>query len=142
MIWKTKPNPNIVNLQSQNTLAAHLGIEVTEFGDDFIKAKMPVDARTKQPAGLLHGGASVVLSESIGSVASYCLLKDISLQSIVGIEINANHLKAVKDGYVHSITRPVKIGKTLHIWNTEIFDDANNLVCISRLTVMVIDRQL
>ena len=103
---------------------------------------MPVDARTKQPAGLLHGGASVVLSESIGSVASYCLLEDISRQSIVGIEINANHLKAVKDGYVHSITRPVKIGKTLHIWNTEIFDDANNLVCISRLTVMVIDRQL
>jgi len=142
MIWRTKPDLNVINNFTQNTLASHLGIEVTEFGDDYVKAKMPVDARTKQPAGLLHGGASVVLSESIGSVASFCLIEDISRQSIVGVEINANHLRAVKDGFVYSITRPIKIGRTLHIWNTEIYDESDNLVCVSRLTVMVIDKAL
>jgi len=142
MIWRTKPDLNVINNFTQNTLASHLGIEVTEFGDDYVKAKMPVDARTKQPAGLLHGGASVVLSESMGSVASFYLIEDISRQSIVGVEINANHLRAVKDGFVYSITRPIKIGRTLHIWNTEIYDESNNLVCVSRLTVMVIDKAL
>ena len=142
MIWRTKPDLNVINNFTQNTLASHLGIEVTEFGDDYVKAKMPVDARTKQPAGLLHGGASVVLSESMGSVASFYLIEDISRQSIVGVEINANHLRAVKDGFVYSITRPIKIGRTLHIWNTEIYDESDNLVCVSRLTVMVIDKAL
>ena len=140
MIWKIKPDVNVINKFSQNTLASHLGIEVTEVGPDYIKGKMPVDERTKQPAGLLHGGASVVLSESMGSVASYCLIEDISRQSIVGIEINANHLKSVKEGFVYSVTKPIKIGRTLHIWNTEIFDESDNLICISRLTVMVIEK--
>jgi len=141
MIWKIKPDVNVINKFSQNTLASHLGIVVTEVGPDYIKGKMPVDERTKQPAGLLHGGASVVLSESMGSVASYCLIEDISRQSIVGIEINANHLRSVKNGFVHSITKPIKIGRSLHIWNTEIFDESENLICVSRLTVMVIDKK-
>ena len=140
MIWKTKPDINVINKFSQNTLSSHLGIEVLEVGADFIKARMPVDERTKQPAGLLHGGASVVLSESMGSVASFCLIDDISRQSIVGVEINAKHLRSVKDGFVYSITKPVKIGRTLHIWNTEIFDESENLVCVSRLTVMIITK--
>lgn len=87
MIWNTKPDIRVINPFNQNTLASHLGIEVTEFGDDYIKATMPVDARTKQPAGLLHGCASVVLSESMGSVASFCLIEDLSRQSIVRVEI-------------------------------------------------------
>ena len=140
MIWKIKPDVNVINKFSQNTLASHLGIEVMEVGSDYIKGRMPVDERTRQPAGLIHGGASVVLSESMGSVASYCLIEDITRQSVVGVEINANHLRSVKSGFVYSITRPIKIGRTLHIWNTEIFDESENLICVSRLTVMVTEK--
>lgn len=140
MIWKIKPDVNVINKLSQNTLASHLGIEVMEVGPDYVKGRMPVDERTRQPAGLLHGGASVVLSESMGSVASYCLIDDITRKSVVGVEINANHLRSVKSGFVYSITRPIKIGRTLHIWNTEIFDESENLICVSRLTVMVTEK--
>jgi 1,4-dihydroxy-2-naphthoyl-CoA hydrolase len=140
MIWKIKPDVNVINKLSQNTLASHLGIEVMEVGPDYVKGRMPVDERTRQPAGLLHGGASVVLSESMGSVASYCLVEDITRQSVVGVEINANHLRSVKSGFVYSITRPIKIGRTLHIWNTEIFDESENLICVSRLTVLVTEK--
>jgi 1,4-dihydroxy-2-naphthoyl-CoA hydrolase len=140
MIWKIKPDVNVINKLSQNTLASHLGIEVMEVGPDYVKGRMPVDERTRQPAGLLHGGASVVLSESMGSVASYCLIEDITRQSVVGVEINANHLRSVKSGFVYSITRPIKIGRTLHIWNTEIFDESENLICVSRLTVLVTEK--
>jgi len=136
MIWKVKPDVDDINKFNKNTLAANLGIRVLEFGDDFVKARMPVDNRTRQPLGLLHGGASVVLSESVGSLASWLVIGDQS-KSVVGIEVNANHLKSVGDGFVYSITRPVRIGRTLHVWNTEIFDEKENLICVSRLTVMV-----
>lgn len=137
MIWNVKPDADIINNLNKGTLVETLGIEITEFGDDFVKAKMPVDHRTKQPMGLLHGGASVALSESVGSMASWLVINDQN-KSIVGIEVNANHLKAARDGFVHSITRPVRLGKTLHVWSTEIFDEKNHLICISRLTVMII----
>ncbi|KXK39475.1 MAG: hotdog fold thioesterase [Saprospiraceae bacterium] len=136
MIWKLKPNLEVINAFNKNTMVEHLDIQITEIGDDYIKASMPVDHRTKQPMGLLHGGASVALSESIGSVASWLVAGD-PTKSVVGIEINANHLRSAKDGRVHSVTRPIRLGRTLHVWNTEIFDEGENLVCVSRLTVMV-----
>jgi 1,4-dihydroxy-2-naphthoyl-CoA hydrolase len=139
MIWKIFPDLDTINNFNQNTLASHLGIEITEVGLDFVKAQMPVDQRTKQPMGLLHGGASLVLSESMGSMASWLVSGD-SNAHIVGVEINANHLKSVSAGYVMSITKPVKLGKTLHIWNTEIFDENEQLLCVSRLTVMIIKK--
>jgi 1,4-dihydroxy-2-naphthoyl-CoA hydrolase len=139
MIWKIFPDLDTINNFNQNTLVSHLGIEITEVGLDFVKAKMPVDQRTKQPMGLLHGGASLVLSESMGSMASWLVSGD-SNAHIVGVEINANHLKSVSAGYVISITKPVKLGKTLHIWNTEIFDENELLLCVSRLTVMIIKK--
>jgi 1,4-dihydroxy-2-naphthoyl-CoA hydrolase len=137
MIWKAKPDLEVLNKFNKNTLVEWLGIEITEIGGDFIRAKMPVDHRTRQPMGLLHGGASVVLSESLGSVASW-LVAGADATSVVGIEVNANHLKTAKEGYVFSITRPIKLGKTLHVWNTEVFDEKENLICVSRLTVMIL----
>ncbi|MBK8349898.1 MAG: hotdog fold thioesterase [Saprospiraceae bacterium] len=136
MIWNVKPDVEVINNFNKNTLASTLGIELTGFGDDFLTAKMPVDHRTQQPVGLLHGGASVVLSETVGSIASWLIVNDAS-KSIVGVEVNANHLKSASKGFVHSITRPVRLGKTLHVWNTEIMNEDKELICVSRLTVMV-----
>jgi len=138
MIWKNNPTVEALNMIAKGNMVEHLGIEITEIGEDNIKAKMPVDHRTKQPMGLLHGGASVALSESMGSFASVLILDDPTNFSIVGIEINANHLKAVRSGYVHSITKPVRIGRKVQVWNTDIFDDNDNLICSSRLTTMTI----
>jgi len=141
MIWKVLPDIDAINNFNSNTLVANLGIEIVEFGPDYVKAKMPVDHRTKQPMGLLHGGASVALSESIGSMASWAFTADQNLD-IVGLEVNANHLKSVRSGYVYSITKPVKLGRTIHVWSTEIFDENNDLVCISRLTTMIRKRKI
>ncbi len=137
MIWNVKPDVDAINSFNRNTLVETLGIEITEFGDDFVRAKMPVDHRTRQPMGLLHGGASVVLSESIGSMASW-LVQGGTGKGVVGIEVNANHLSSVKSGYVYSVTKPVRLGRTLHVWNTEIFDEQEKLICVSRLTVMIL----
>ncbi len=136
MIWKVKPDVEVINNFNKDTLVAHLGIEIVEVGEDYIKSKMPVDHRTRQPMGLLHGGASVVLSESVGSIASWLVTAD-QTKNIVGIEVNANHLKSAKSGFVFGITKPIRIGRTLHVWNTEIYDADDNLLCVSRLTVMV-----
>ncbi len=136
MIWKVKPDVEVINNFNKDTLVAHLGIEIVEVGSDFIKSKMPVDHRTRQPMGLLHGGASVVLSESVGSMASWLVTAD-QTKNIVGIEVNANHLKSAKSGFVFGITKPIRIGRTLHVWNTEIYNADDNLLCVSRLTVMV-----
>lgn len=138
-IWKTNPTLEALNDIGRGSLPGHLGIEFTEVGEDYIKAKMPVDQRTKQPMGLLHGGASAALSETMGSVAGVLIIEDPSKQSIVGIEINANHLRSAKSGFVHATTRPVKIGRRLQVWNTEIHDDEGKLICTSRLTTMIID---
>ena len=137
MIWKIFPEVEAINNFNNNTLVSHLGIEITEFGPDYVKARMPVDNRKRQPMGLLHGGASVVLSESVGSMASWLTLGEENVK-VVGIEVNANHLKSVSKGFVTSVTKPVKLGKSLHVWSTEIFDENGELLCISRLTVMII----
>jgi len=129
-----------LNDLSVNTMVAHLGIEYTDLGDDYITAKMPVDHRTHQPLGLLHGGASVALAETLGSVAAaFCV--DLKTQYCVGLDINANHVKGVKSGYVIGTTRPLHIGKKTHIWEIRITNEDNELVCISRLTIAVIDRK-
>lgn len=123
-----------------DTMAVHVGIELVELGDDFIKAKMPVDHRTKQPYGLLHGGASCVLSETIGSVASAMVI-DHEKFICVGLEINANHVRSASEGYVTGIATPLHLGRNTHVWDIKIYDDANKLVCVSRLTVAVIPRK-
>ncbi len=136
MIWKNKPTPEGINSFHSNTLVNHLDIKFIEVGDDYLKASMPVDHRTKQPYGLLHGGASAALAETMGSVASV-LIQEHPLQThSVGIEINANHVKAAKGGQVIGTVRPIKIGRTIQVWNIEIHNDAGDLCCVSRLTTL------
>lgn len=125
---------------SSNTMTAHIGIEFTRIGEDFIEAKMPVDHRTHQPLGLLHGGASVVLAETLGSVAATCCV-DTTRQYCVGLEINANHIKSVREGFVTGITKSIHIGKKTQVWEIRITNEQQELVCISRITLAVIDRK-
>lgn len=136
------PEVTIAHLNnfSANTLIAHLGIEFVEVGPNFLRARMPVDPRTHQPFGLLHGGASVVLAETLGSTASASLL-DLRQQVPVGIEINANHLRSVTSGYVYGTVTPVHVGQRTHVWNIQIADEVARPVCVSRLTVMVVERK-
>ncbi|MBW8684858.1 hotdog fold thioesterase [Chitinophaga rhizophila] len=129
-----------LNESGINTLSGHLGMEFTEIGPDYLRMIMPVNERTKQPYGLLHGGASAALAETVGSVAS-TLIIDPKKQICVGLDINANHVKGVTEGYVHAIAKPLHIGSTTHVWDIRICDDDNKLVCISRLTVAVRDRK-
>ncbi len=129
-----------LNQMNKNTMMEHLDIEFTGVGSDFITAKMPVDKRHHQPYGLLHGGASVVLAETLGSVAAHCSV-DIQKQFCVGLEINANHIRSVKSGYVHGKASPVHIGKSTQVWAIEIKDDQDKLVCISRITMSVLDKK-
>jgi uncharacterized domain 1 len=129
-----------LNGLSKNTMVEHLGIEFTAIGSDSIEAKMPVDARTHQPFGLLHGGASVALAETLGSVAAACCV-DGTRQFCVGLDINANHIRGVKQGYVKGTTRPLHIGKTTQVWEIRIVNDHDELVCISRITMAVLDKK-
>lgn len=124
----------------KGTMAEHLGIEWTEVGPDFLKARMPVDHRTKQPYGLLHGGASCVLAETIGSVASAMIVNH-SKYYCVGLEINANHIRSAREGFVTGTATPLHLGATTHVWDIKIYDEKNKLICVSRLTVAVIKRK-
>ncbi len=123
----------------QNTIANLIGIEYLEIGDDYITARMPVDGRTHQPFGILHGGASVVLAETIGSMASFMCLPDPMKQRSVGLDINANHIRAVKSGWVYGKATPIHIGRTTHVWEIKITTEDGKLVCISRLTMAIVD---
>lgn len=127
-----------LNAFGKNTLPGHIGIEFTELGDDFIIARMPVDSRTHQPFGILHGGASVVLAETIGSLASMLCLENPEQQKAVGLEINANHLRAVKTGWVYGKVTPIHVGAKTHVWDIKITNEENKPVCICRLTTMII----
>ena len=130
-----------LNRFSANTLAEQLGIEFTAIGEDYIEAKMPVDHRTHQPLGLLHGGASVSLAETLGSIAATSCI-DREAQFCVGLEINANHIRSVREGYVKGIARPVHIGKKTHVWEIKILNDTTGeLVCISRITIAILDKK-
>lgn len=138
-IWKHAFTLDDINRLSHGNMLEHLGVEFVEIGDDFLKARMPVDERTKQPAGLLHGGASVVMAESLGSTASYLCI-DYDSQYAVGIEINANHLRPVTAGHVIGEVRPLSIGKTIHVWDIKIRNDQDKLTCVGRLTTAVRNR--
>jgi 1,4-dihydroxy-2-naphthoyl-CoA hydrolase len=127
-----------INQTSKGCMVEHLGIEFTEITAEYICAKMPVDSRTKQPFGLLHGGASVVLAESLGSIASWLSLENPEKQAAVGVEINANHLKSARGGYVYGKCTALKVGRTMHVWDIKISNEAGELVCASRLTTAVI----
>lgn len=137
-IWFNK-TLTIADIQplGKNTMGEHLGMVFTELGDDYLKATMPVDHRTKQPYGLLHGGASVALAETLGSVGA-ALVADPEKFICVGQEINANHLRSVRDGLVTGIAKPVHIGASSQVWEIKIYDEREKLVCISRLTVAVL----
>jgi 1,4-dihydroxy-2-naphthoyl-CoA hydrolase len=139
-IFRTGINLQDLNKLSLNTMAEQIGITFTDIGDDYIEAKMPVDHRTHQPFGLLHGGASVALAETLGSVAATCCV-DFEKQFCVGLEINANHIKGVRSGFVKGITRPIHIGKKTQVWEIRITSEEDELVCISRITMAVLDRK-
>ena len=124
----------------KDTMAEHIGIEWMEIGDDFVKAKMPVDQRTSQPYGLLHGGASCVLAETVGSIGS-ALVVDHTKFVCVGLEINANHVRSAREGYVTGVASPLHLGSNTHVWDIKIYDDQKKMVCVSRLTVAVIPRK-
>ncbi|MEM0940934.1 MAG: hotdog fold thioesterase [Bacteroidota bacterium] len=129
-----------LNSFGEGCLVAYLGIRFIEAGDNYLKATMPVDHRTKQPMGLLHGGASVALAETMGSVgAALCL--DLNKQYAVGLEINANHVKSAKKGLVTGIVSPIHIGKRTHVWSTKIKNDKNQLIAISRITMAILDKK-
>ncbi len=136
-IWVSPQDLESLNAAIQGTLIGNLDIVFTEVGDDFLRATMPVDERTRQPYGLLHGGASVVLAESIGSMgANMCV--DRTKFVCFGQEINANHVRAARSGRVTGTTRPVHIGGRTHVWTIDIVNESGELVCISRLTMAVV----
>lgn len=138
MIFIQKPSLDHINRSGKNTMTEFLGIVFTDCGDDYLTATMPVDERTKQPMGLLHGGANVVLAETLGSVAG-SLTIDLTKQVCVGLEINANHLKSVKTGLVIGTTKPIHIGKSTQVWEIKIINEQGQLCCISRITLAILD---
>lgn len=136
--FRGTPSPDALNALSEGTAIRALGIEFTEIGADFVRATMPVDARTRQPYGLLHGGASVLLAETLGSTAGNLCVPDDRI--CVGLEINANHLRAVRDGHVTGTARAVHVGRSTQVWEIRIEDARGRLACLSRLTLAVVER--
>lgn len=142
MIWKTPPTLEGLNAMGPRTLGATLGMHFVDFGDDYLVAEMPVDERTVQPFRLLHGGASVALAETLGSVAGFLSLDDPEKHIVVGVDINATHLRSVREGgRVRGTVRPVRIGRTVQVWNIDIVDEREKLVCVSRITCQVVPRR-
>ena len=141
MIWLDKElSLDKIKPPGHDTMAQHLGIEWVELGKDFMKAKMPVDHRTKQPYGFLHGGASCALAETVGSVASYFVI-DHKLFYCVGLEINANHVRSATQGYVTATAIALHLGKSTHVWDIKIVDDTERLICACRLTVAIVPKK-
>ncbi len=138
-IWFSEYGIEAVRSMFANTIMEHLGIELTEIGDDFLTATMPVDHRTHQPYGVLHGGASVTLAETLGSFGAHMTV-DPSKFASVGLEINANHIRPVKTGKVTGTAKPVHLGKKTQIWSIEIKNEEGKLVCLSRITMAIINK--
>ena len=135
-IWTQPITLDKITQFSANTAVSHLGIEFTEIGDDFLRARVPVDARTRQPYGLLHGGVSVVLAETLGSVAAaFCCPEG---HRVVGLDINANHLRGATSGWVTGTARPVHVGRTTQVWQIDMVNDAGEPTCASRITMAVL----
>jgi 1,4-dihydroxy-2-naphthoyl-CoA hydrolase len=135
-IWNSETTVEALNEASDNTLVRHLGIEFTEIGDDSISATMPVDHRTLQPMGILHGGASVSLAETVGSTAAAMAARE--GYYVVGLDINANHIRSVREGLVSAIAKPVHIGGSTQVWEIIISDENGKTTCVSRLTMAVL----
>ena len=138
VIFRKAASLDALNASSRNTAMEALGIVFTEIGEDFVRGTMPVDARTHQPYGLLHGGASVLLAETLGSSAGNLCVADDAM--CVGIEINANHLAGVREGFVTGTARPLHVGRSTQVWEIRIEDARGRLACVSRLTLAVVDR--
>jgi 1,4-dihydroxy-2-naphthoyl-CoA hydrolase len=137
-IWFKDYTLEEVNRRGRDNMAGHLGIEIIEIGDDSLTGRMPVDHRTKQPLGLLHGGASVALAETLGSTAGSMVI-DLAKNFCVGLEINANHLKGCREGFVLGTARPIHLGRSTQVWETRIVQE-DRLVCVSRLTLSILKR--
>ena len=140
-LWKQPVDLDRLNAANRNTLGEALGLKFTEVGDDFVRGTMPVDARTHQPYGLLHGGASVALAETLGSTGGM-LTVDPTQDLVVGLDINANHVRGVKSGVVTGTARPLHLGRTTQVWEIRIEDEQGKLVCLSRITLAVIPSQV
>jgi 1,4-dihydroxy-2-naphthoyl-CoA hydrolase len=140
-IW-FESNPNLIQFEklAQNTMGHYLSMEWVERGANFFKMKMPINERTRQPYGVLHGGASTALAETVGSIASFMVI-DSQKFICVGLEINANHLKSVKDGFVTATATPLHLGNSTHVWDIKIVDEQSRLVCVSRLTVAILPKK-
>ena len=138
-IWTQAISVEQLTQHNANSAVSHLGIEFLEVGDDFIRARIPVDARTVQPYGFLHGGVAVVLAETLGSCGAAFSVP--TGHRVVGLDINANHLKSATSGWVTGITRPVHRGRTTHVWAIELTNDKSELTCVSRITVAVLAPQ-
>lgn len=141
MIWYgSKPSLDELTSLGRNTMAEFIGIEFTEIGDNYLKGRMPVDHRTNQPYGLLHGGASCALAETLGSIAS-AIVMDRSKFICVGLEINANHIRSAREGFVTGIASPLHLGSSTHVWDIKIYNNEEKLVCVSRLTVAILPKR-
>jgi len=138
-IWKSEITKEVITTIRTNTMVPHLGIEFTEIGEDFLSGRMPVDHRTMQPYGIMHGGASCVLAETLGSVAG-CHCVDIEKQICVGLTINTNHIRMAREGYVYGSAKPVHLGRKTQIWEIDIVNEEGDLVSTNRLTLVVLDR--
>jgi 1,4-dihydroxy-2-naphthoyl-CoA hydrolase len=139
-MWKSDYSIEEVNSMSKNTILETLGIEITEKGSDFLVGKMPVDSRTVQPMRILHGGANVVLAETLGSIASLMIINP-EEEISVGLDVNANHIRSVKTGWVKGVAKPISIGRKIHVWEIKITDENDRLTCISRLTVSILPKK-
>ena len=138
-LWFEPITIEMLNHRGLNTMTDFLGIEFIEIGDDYLKARMPVTAKIKQPLGIVHGGANVVLAETLASVAANCVV-DQARQYCVGLEINANHIRAVSENYVLGVTRLLHIGKSTQVWQVDIMNEQQQLTCVSRMTAAVLNR--
>lgn len=139
MIWPKEYSVEELNNRPKGHIGEVLGIEFMEIGSDFISGRMPVNEKTHQPYGILHGGASVVLAETLGSVASNLMINS-EKYIAVGLEVNANHLRPVKSGFVTGICKPIHIGGKTHVWDIRLYDDRGKMNCVSRLTVAIVPR--
>ncbi|MDD2545764.1 MAG: hotdog fold thioesterase [Burkholderiaceae bacterium] len=135
-LWKKPMSLDSIHASNAHTAAAHLGIEFTEIGDDFLRGRVPVDHRTKQPFGILHGGVSVVLAETLGSVAAFYACPE--GHRGVGLDINANHIRSVTEGWVTGTARAVHIGRTTQVWQIDLVNEAGETTCVSRITMAIL----
>lgn len=138
-IWKTEMNLSTLQARGKNTMIEHLGIEFTEIGDDFLVARMPVDNRTRQPLGIMHGGGSCALAETIGSTAANCCV-DQGKSYCVGLDINTNHIRSIREGFVIGTAKPFHLGRSTQVWAIEIVNEKKELISVNRLTMAVLNK--